>query len=258
MPGSERVEITGPYGDRYDEILTSQAIDLIAALHAELAPRRFEALAGRRRRQAELSRGAMLDFLPDTAYIREDASWRVAPLAPGLVDRRVEITGPVDRKMIINALNSGASVFMADFEDSNSPTWENCIEGQRNLCDAVRRTIEFTSPEGKEYKLNPNPAVLFVRPRGWHLNEKHFLVNGTPISASLFDLGLFFFHNAKAQIERGALAAADGDHIGHHLVGHIDFSRAEEIALVPLLLFVLDVVLSVLFGAVVPVRPHLL
>ena len=141
-------------------------------------------------------------FLESTRSVRE-ADWTVAPIPPDLRDRRVEITGPTDRKMVINALNSGASVFMADFEDSNSPTWENCIEGQQNLSDAIRRTIDYTSPEGKPYKLNPKVAVLFVRPRGWHLNEKHLTVNGTPMSASLFDFGLFFFHNAKEQIARG-------------------------------------------------------
>jgi malate synthase len=127
----------------------------------------------------------------------------VAPIPADLLDRRVEITGPPDRKMIINALNSGASAFMADFEDSSSPTWTNCIDGQQNLRDAVARTIEFSSPEGKEYRLNPEPAVLFVRPRGWHLDEKHVHINGTAISGSLFDFGLFFFHNAKAQIASG-------------------------------------------------------
>ncbi|HEX4831320.1 MAG TPA: malate synthase A, partial [Trebonia sp.] len=140
MPGTERVEITGPYGDRYDEVLTPQAIDLIAALHAGLGPRRYEALAARRSRQAELSRGAMLDFLPETADIREDPAWRVAAPAPGLVDRRVEITGPTDKKMTINALNSGANVWLADFEDANTPLWDNMITGQLNLKDALDRT----------------------------------------------------------------------------------------------------------------------
>src|SRR5208283_4633173 len=169
---------------------------------ARFEPRRQELLARRRTVQRDIDRGISPHFLPETVAIRE-GDWKVASIPKDLLDRRVEITGPVDRKMIINALNSGASVFMADFEDSNSPTWTNNIEGQRNLYDAVRRTIEYTSPEGKEYTLNPKPAVLFVRPRGWHLNEKHFLINGTPISGSLFDLGLFFFHNAKAQIANG-------------------------------------------------------
>ena len=180
MPGTERVEITGPYGDRYDEILTPQAIDLIAALHAELGPRRSELLAARRRRQAELSGGAMLDFLPETADIREDPGWRVAPPAPGLVDRRVEITGPTDKKMTINALNSGANVWLADFEDANTPLWDNMITGQLNLKDALDRTIDFTSAEGKDYALRPDDelATIVVRPRGWHLDEKHILIDG--------------------------------------------------------------------------------
>ncbi|MGH7735737.1 MAG: malate synthase A, partial [Gemmatimonadales bacterium] len=175
MPGTERVEITGPYGDRYDEILTPQAIDLIAALHGELGPRRAELLAARRRRQAELSSGAMLDFLPETADIREDPGWRVAPPAAGLVDRRVEITGPTDKKMTVNALNSGANVWLADFEDANTPLWDNMITGQLNLKDALDRTIDFTSAEGKEYALRPADelATIVVRPRGWHLEEKH-------------------------------------------------------------------------------------
>jgi malate synthase len=182
--------------------LTPQATEFLVALHTRFEPVRRALLEERKKRQARLDAGQKPQFLEETRATRE-AEWKVAPIPADLLDRRVEITGPPDRKMVINALNSGASVFMADFEDSNAPTWENCIEGQRNLVDAVRRTIEFTSPEGKQYKLIPKPAVLFVRPRGWHLNEKHFLVNGTPISGSLFDLGLFFFHNAKAQIASG-------------------------------------------------------
>ena len=147
--------------------------------------------------------GKPFDFLEETASIRK-ADWKVATIPPDLTDRRVEITGPVDRKMIINALNSGANVFMADLEDSNSPTWRNNIEGQANLRDAVRREISLLTPEGKSYSLNPKTAVLFVRPRGWHLVEKHFLVNGSPISASLFDFGLFFFHNAAELLARGS------------------------------------------------------
>src|SRR5213076_385216 len=206
MPGTERVEITGPYGDRYDEILTPQAIDLIAALHAELGPRRSELLAARRRRQAELSGGAMLDFLPETADIRADASWRVAPPAAGLVDRRVEITGPTDKKMTINALNSGANVWLADFEDANTPLWENMIIGQLNLKDALDRTIDFTSEEGKSYRLMPNEelATIVVRPRGWHLDEKHLLVDGKRVSGSLFDFALYFVHCARRQLDKGA------------------------------------------------------
>src|SRR5712671_4163041 len=201
MPGTERVEITGPYGDRYDEILTPQAIDLIAALHAELGPRRSELLAARRRRQAELSAGAMLDFLPETAEIREDASWRVASPAAGLVDRRVEITGPTERKMTINALNSGANVWLADFEDANTPLWENMITGQLNLKDA----LDLTSEEGKSYRLLPDEelATIVVRPRGWHLDEKHLLVDGRRVSGSLFDFALYLFHCARRQLDKG-------------------------------------------------------
>src|ERR1700758_2970387 len=205
MPGSERVQITGPSGDRYDEILTPQPIELIATLHAELAPRRFEALAARRRRQAELSRGAMLDFLPETADIREDASWRVTAPAPGLVDRRVEMTGPTDKKMTINALNSGANVWLADFEDANTPLWDNMITGQLNLKDALDRTIDFASAEGKDYALRPDDelATIVVRPRGWHLDEKHILVDGQRASGSLVDFALYMATSAQKQIEAG-------------------------------------------------------
>ena len=205
MPGTERVEITGPYGDRYDEILTPQAIDLIAALHAELGPRRSELLAARRRRQAELSGGAMLDFLPETAGIREDASWRVAAPAPGLIDRRVEITGPTDKKMTVNALNSGANVWLADFEDANTPLWDNMITGQLNLKDALDRTIDYTSDEGKDYALRPDDelATIVVRPRGWHLDEKHILIDGVRASGSLTDFALYMATSAQRQLEAG-------------------------------------------------------
>src|ERR1700740_3466898 len=205
MPGTERVEITGPYGDRYDEILTPQAIDLIAALHAELGPRRSELLAARRRRQAEISGGAMLDFLPETAGIREDRAWRVAQPAPGLIDRRVEITGPTDKKMTVNALNSGANVWLADFEDANTPLWDNMITGQLNLKDALDRTIDFVSADGKSYRLRPDDelATIVVRPRGWHLDEKHVLVDGQRVSGSLFDFALYFSHCARRQLDKG-------------------------------------------------------
>jgi malate synthase len=167
-------------------------------------PRLDELLARRRVVQARLDAGERLDFLAETRAVRE-AAWRGPTIPADLRDRRVEITGPVDRKMIINALNSGASVFMADFEDANAPTWSNLLEGQRNLSEAVRRTIRFTDPgTGKEYALQPHVATLMVRPRGLHLPEKHFEVDGRPAPASLFDFGLFFFHNARAQIERGA------------------------------------------------------
>ncbi len=206
MPGAEhRVEITGPYGDRYDEILTPQAIDLIAALHAELAGRRQEALAARRSRQAQLQAGAMLDFLESTRDIREDPTWRVAGPAVGLVDRRVEITGPTDRKMTINALNSGANVWLADFEDANTPLWDNMITGQLNLKDALDRTIDFTSEDGKRYTLQPDDelATIVVRPRGWHLDEKHILIDGQRASGSLVDFALYMTTSALKQLDKG-------------------------------------------------------
>jgi len=199
---TEAIRIAGPHTDAQPSILTPQAAEFLLALHTRFEPTRQALLEERRKRQARFDAGRLPHFL-DASLLTREASWKVAPIPADLLDRRVEITGPPDRKMIINALNSGASVFMADFEDSNSPTWQNCLEGQLNLYDAVRRTIDYTSPEGKQYKLNPKVAVLFVRPRGWHLDEKHFLVNVTPISASLLDFGLFFFHNAKEQIACG-------------------------------------------------------
>src|SRR5216684_1257564 len=206
MTASEGVEITGPDGDRYDEILTPEALGLIASLEREFGPRRAELLAARAARQEGLSAGGMLDFLPGTRHIREDTSWRVAPPAPGLVDRRVEITGPTERKMTINALNSGANVWLADFEDANTPLWENMIIGQLNLLDALDRTIDFTSEEGKSYRLRPAEelATIVVRPRGWHLEEKHLLVDGQRVSGSLFDFALYFCHCARRQLEAGS------------------------------------------------------
>src|ERR1700686_3461761 len=183
-------------------IFTPEAQVFLSKLAAAFEPRRQELLARRRTVQQDIDNGKLPDFLPETAGIRQ-GDWKMAPIPKDLRDRRVEITGPVDRKMIINALNSGANVFMADFEDSNSPTWNNNIEGQHNLRDAVRGTIRYESPVGKRYQVGPNPATLFVRPRGWHLDEKHFLVDEKPISASLFDFGLFFFHNAKALLSKG-------------------------------------------------------
>src|SRR6202167_762979 len=184
------------------DILTPESQAFLSKLAAEFEPRRQELLAQRRMLQEEIDHGKLPDFLSETAEIRE-REWKVAPIPKDLLDRRVEITGPVDRKMIINALNSGASVFMADFEDSNSPTWSNNIEGQQNLRDAIRGTIAYVSPEGKQYQLASNLATLMVRPRGWHLEEKHFLVDEKPISASLFDFGLFFFHNAATLLSKG-------------------------------------------------------
>jgi malate synthase len=199
---SEGIEFSGQPPKCADEVLTPGAVRFVAELSRRFETTRQELLRHRQQRQQEIVDGRMPDFLPERAAIRE-RSWTVAPIPKDLQDRRVEITGPVERKMVINALNSGANVFMADFEDSNSPTWRNNIEGQLNLRDAVRREIRFDTPEGKQYRLNPTVATLMVRPRGWHLVEKHMLVDGRPVSASLFDFGLFFFHNAAAQIERG-------------------------------------------------------
>ena len=184
------------------EILTPEASSFLNRLGRRFESRRQELLARRKIRQQRIDAGELPDFLPETASIREK-EWTVAAIPHDLLDRRVEITGPVDRKMIINALNSGANVFMADFEDSNSPTWQNNLEGQFNLRDAVEGAITYVSPEGKRYELNPHVATLVVRPRGWHLDERHFLLDGKPISASLFDFGLYFFHNAKELIQRG-------------------------------------------------------
>src|SRR3984893_10889975 len=206
MTASEGVEITGPDGDRYDEILTPGALGLIASLEREFGPRRAELLAARAARQEELSAGGMLDFLPGTQQIRQDTAWRVAPPAPGLVDRRVEITGPTERKMTINALNSGANVWLADFEDANTPLWENMIIGQLNLLDALDRTIDFTSEEGKSYRLRPADelATIVVRPRGWHPEEEHLLVDGQRVSARRFVFSLYFCHCARRQREAGS------------------------------------------------------
>jgi malate synthase len=196
------IEITAPVSAAGEEILTGEALAFVAGLSRTFDVRRREFLQRRRERQAELDAGAMPDFLPETAEVRQ-GDWTIAPLPADLEDRRVEITGPPDRKMVINALNSGSSVFMADFEDANSPTWSNCVEGQVNVRDAARGTISFTNPAGKQYRLGDSPAVLMVRPRGWHLEEKHLLVDGKPVSASLFDFGLYFFHNARTLLDRG-------------------------------------------------------
>src|SRR5919199_144400 len=202
MASPDGVEVHGPAREKYPGVLSDEALGLVAELQRELGPTREALLAARAERQAAFDAGELPDFLPETASVRE-GDWRVAPVE-GLADRRVEITGPTDRKMMINALNSGAKVFMADFEDALSPTWWNVLDGQRNMFDAVRRTIAFDDPSGREYRLNDEIATLVVRPRGWHLVERHVLVDGQPISASLFDFGLVFFHNAKAQLERGA------------------------------------------------------
>jgi len=202
MAIDSKVEIRGAVSGRGEEILSDQALEFVAALQRRFNPRREELLRARIERQQRLDAGELPDFLPETRQVRE-GDWKTAPPPPDIQDRRVEITGPVERKMIINALNSGANVFMADFEDSNSPTWQNNLEGQLNLRDAVEGTISYVSPEGKRYELSPHAATLLVRPRGWHLEEKHFLVDGKPISGSLFDFGLYFFHNARELVLRG-------------------------------------------------------
>jgi malate synthase len=197
------VTLLAPAEGRSVEILTPAALAFLTELHRRFDARRRELLAARQVRQTRFDAGDKPDFLPETLAIREGA-WRVAPIPPDLQDRRVEITGPVDRKMIINALNSGARVFMADFEDATSPTWSNLIEGQINLADRWAGTLDFTDPaSGKAYSLKPSPAVLMVRPRGWHLPEGHVLVDGAAMSGSLFDFGLYAFHNAAAMIAQG-------------------------------------------------------
>lgn len=197
------VEIRAPIRKGYETVLTPEGIEFIAALQRRFGKTRSELLRAREAVQAQIDDGALPDFLAETAAVR-DSDWKIAPVPADLQDRRVEITGPVDRKMVINALNCGANVFMADFEDANTPTWDNQIQGQINLYDAVRRQIAFTDPDsGRDYSLNDKIATLVVRPRGWHLPEAHVLVDGEPMSGALFDFGLFFFHNAKAALDRG-------------------------------------------------------
>jgi malate synthase len=197
-----RIRIAARVDDAQKTILSDEAVSFLSDLSAAFEERRQQCLARRRERQALIDQGQLPDFLTETSKVRQQ-DWSVAPIPKDLLDRRVEITGPVDRKMIINALNSGANVFMADFEDSNSPTWKNNLDGQLNLRDAVNRTIRFVSPEGKAYELADKLATLMVRPRGWHLVEKHFLIDEKPISGSLFDFGLFFFHNVRSLLDRG-------------------------------------------------------
>jgi len=203
MAITEPVVLKGPNEGRSTEVLTPEALAFVARLQREFGDRRLELLRLRDERQARLDAGESPQFLAETQSVRK-SEWRVAKAPEDLLDRRVEITGPTDRKMLINALNSGARVFMADFEDANSPTWANLVEGQVNLIDAIERRIDFTSPEGKEYRLNDKVATLLVRPRGWHLDEKHVEIDGKPISGSLFDFGLYFFHNAKRLLGKGS------------------------------------------------------
>lgn len=197
------VQVLGTITPEYAQIITPEALQFLAKLHRNFEKRRQALLARRVARQGEIDGGKLPDFLPETAEIRA-ADWRVASVPADLQDRRVEITGPTDRKMVINALNSGANMFMADFEDSSTPTWDNQVQGQINMRDAIAGTIDFTNPDGKQYKLNTKVATLLVRPRGWHLLEKHIVIDGEPMSGSLFDFGLYFFHNAKTRAAKGS------------------------------------------------------
>ncbi|MCP3758028.1 malate synthase A [Streptomyces sp. TBY4] len=201
--GTHRVRVLAAPGDRHGEILTPEALAFIGRLDAAFTHRRADILKERLRRKDRLVSGSPLDFSIATSAVRADPDWHVAPPAPGLTDRRVEITGPPDRRMTVNALNSGARVWMADFEDATAPTWDNVIGGQLNLLDAIERRIDFTTPEGKEYRLREDPATIVVRPRGWHLLEEHLEVDGRPVPASLVDFGLYFFHCAGRQIDAG-------------------------------------------------------
>ncbi|MBI3456620.1 MAG: hypothetical protein HY002_12655 [Candidatus Rokubacteria bacterium] len=202
MPDLTGIEVRGPVTGRYAEVLTPEALVFVAMLQREFGPAREALLARRAERQAELDAGGLPDYLPETRAIR-DGDWKVAPAPKDCQKRWVEITGPAERKMVINALNSGANVFMADFEDAHTPTWRNMVEGQLNLVEAIDRTIEFVNPDGKVYRLNEQIATLLVRPRGWHLVEKHLWVDGKAISGSLFDFGLYVFHKARRLLDRG-------------------------------------------------------
>jgi len=196
-PRAKGVVVTGPMRSRFNEIITPAALDFLAGLHRKFDKRRRELMQRRADRQHRFDAGELPDFLPDTKAIREQG-WKIGPVPKDLRDRRVEITGPVDRKMVVNALNSGAQVYMADFEDACSPSWENLVEGQLNLKDRWEGKLAFTDPKNKKsYKLNDKVATLIVRPRGWHLTEDHVIVDGEPVSGSLFDFGLYFFHNAR-------------------------------------------------------------
>ncbi|MDA0194420.1 MAG: malate synthase A [Bacteroidetes bacterium] len=197
------VKVKGEIKPGFEAILTKDALEFLAGLQRKFNAKRKQLLENRAARQKDIDKGLFPDFLEETTAIRT-GEWKVGSIPDDLQDRRTEITGPVDRKMVINALNSGAKVFMADFEDANSPTWDNCIDGQINLRDAIRRQIDFTGPNAKAYKLKDETAVLLVRPRGWHLTEKHVMVDGEQISASIFDFGLYFFHNAKELLKRGS------------------------------------------------------
>jgi malate synthase len=202
MSSSAPAKVISAFEERFDEVLTPDALMFVADLQRQFGLRRVELLARRRDRRAEAAATGRLDFLAETRSVREDPSWQVAPVAD-LVDRRVEITGPTEKKMLVNALNSGAKVFMADFEDASTPTWHNKVQGQINLTDAIERRVDFTSEQGKSYALNDTVAALMPRPRGWHLPEKHVLVDDEPVSGGLFDFGMYFFHNHARLATKG-------------------------------------------------------
>jgi malate synthase len=223
-------EVAPPPDEQLREILSEAALGFVAELHGRFEPRRRELLAARRERDAELARGGTLDFLAETRELRED-EWRVAEPPRDFLDRRVEITGPTDRKLVINALNSGARAFMADFEDANTPTWENQVSGHVNLIDAIEGTIEYTSSEGEEYRLEPGPATLLMRPRGWHLPEKHMSIDGDQVSGALFDFGLYMSHGGRRLAEQGRGVFFYLPKIEHHLEARLwddVFGFAEE------------------------------
>ena len=229
------VELLAPISESQADIVSPDALDFFAKLQREFNPRRLDRLRQRALRQQAIDRGAMPNFFPETAAVRE-AAWRVSSVPADLQNRRVEITGPVDRKMVINALNSGANCYMADLEDAHSPTWEGTLDGQLNLRDAVRGAVEYVNPEGKRYRLNEKVATLLVRPRGWHLPEKHLLVDGQPASASLFDFALYFFHNARHRVQQKSGVYFYLPKLEHYLEARLwndVFIRAQELLEIP-------------------------
>ncbi len=231
----EGLELLGPVSDTQAEILTKDALAFYADLHRAFNPRRLELLEKRKERQAALDRGEMPDYFAETTEIRS-GDWKVDPVPADFQDRRVEITGPVDRKMVINALNSGAKTYMADFEDSHGPTWSATLDGQVNMRDALRRQIDFTAPNGKSYALKEKTAVLMVRPRGWHLSEKHVLVDGERASGSLFDFALYFFHNAQYRVDQGGGVYLYLPKMEHYLEARLwndVFVKAQELLGIP-------------------------
>ena len=229
------VEFRGAVIGQHAQVLTPEALDFFATLQRQFNPRRMELLRARKTRQEAIDRGELPSFLPETKQVRE-GQWQVDPVPADLQDRRVELTGPVDRKMVINALNSGAKCYMADFEDAHSPTWSATLDGQINMRDAVRGTIDYVSPEGKRYELKKQVATLLVRPRGWHLPEKHLLIDGEVASASLFDFAMYFFHNARHRVEQGSGIYLYLPKMQHHLEARLwndVFVRAQELLGLP-------------------------